>query len=107
MLFNIVWRTARTRAWDAATNLQSTESRRQADVYVLPLLDHQDKAIIDPVNTAQWCFFVLPTRALDARTRSQHSITLRPLTALASSSVSYSGLSAAVDRAGQAQRGAV
>ena len=105
-LSNIVWRTPRTRAWDAATNRQSIESRRQADVYVLALLDHQDKPSIDPLNTAQWCFFVLPTRALDARTRNQHSITLPSLRTLAGSPVSYSELSAAVDRAGQAQRGA-
>lgn len=102
---SIVWRTPRTLAWDAATNRQSTESCRQADVYVLALLDHHDKPTIDPLNTAQWCFFVLPTRDLDARTRSQHSITLPSLKTLADPPVSYSELSAAVDRAGQAQRG--
>ena len=105
-LSSIVWRTPRTRAWDAATNLFSEESRRQADVYVLALLQHEEKGSIDPLNLAQWCFFVLPTRVLDARTRSQHSITLKSLKGLAEA-VSYSGLSAAVEQAGQAQRGAV
>ena len=103
-LSNIVWRTPRTRAWDAITNQLSVESRRQADVYVLALLQHQDKNSIDPLNLAQWCFFVVPTRVLDARTRSQHSITLNSLTAL-TKSVSYAGLPAAVEQAGRLQTG--
>ena len=102
----ISWRTPRTRAWDAATNRQSTEARRQADVYVLALLHHQDKLTTDPLNLAQWSFFVLPTRVLDARTRSQHSITLNSLQGLADR-VPYSGLAGAVDSAAAIQSGAV
>ncbi len=103
-LSNIMWRTPRTRAWDAESNRQDDESRRQADVYVLALLHHQDKSTIDPLNLAQWYFFVLPSLSLDRRTRSQHSITLPSLITLAGPPVSYAELSAAVDRAGQAQR---
>ncbi len=106
-LSNIVWSTPTTRAWDAATNRLSTESKRQADVYVLALLHHQDKSSVDPLNTAQWSFFVLPTRVLDARTRSQRSIALRSLKALAGDPADWSQLSVAVERAGQEQRGAV
>ena len=59
--------------------MQSRESKRQADVYVFALLAHTDKTTIDPFNLDQWRFYVLPTAALDGRTRSQHSITLRSL----------------------------
>jgi hypothetical protein len=103
---DIVWRTPRARAWDAATNQQSTEARRQADVYVLAYLHHERKPTIDPLNTVQWSFFVLPTRLLDSRTRSQHSITLKTVRALGGGHVTYSGLSAAVAEAGQRQRAA-
>ena len=90
----ILWRVPRTRA---------SESRRQADVYVFALLRHEDKNSIDPMNLGQWCFFVLPTRLLDERTRSQHSITLTSLRVL-SESVTYFGLPKAVQDAGELQR---
>jgi len=41
-------------------------------------------------------FFVLPTSVLEARTRSQHSITLRTLQDLCGGSVSYSDLARTV-----------
>jgi len=105
-LTKILWRTPRTRTWNPATNRQSDQPCRQADVYVLALLHHQDKLSIDPLNLAQWCFYVLPTRFLDTRIRSQHSITLKSLKALGEA-VPYSELAAAVEQAGQVQRGAV
>ena len=104
-LSNIAWRTPPTRAFDANDGSVSAESRRQADVYIFALLDHRDKMTVDPLDTDQWCFFVLPTRVLDARTRSQHSITLPTLKSLAGSYVPYSALPAAVDSAGTTQLG--
>jgi len=91
------------RAFDPVDGSVSAESRWQADVYVFALLDHLDKSTVDPLDTDQWCFFVLATRVLDARTRSQHSITLTSLKALVGP-VSYSMLSVAVERAAEAQR---
>ena len=95
-LSKITFNTPKTRAWNADSNRQSTESKRQADVYVLALLGHQDKATIDPLNLDQWEFFVLPTATLDARTRSQHSITLPSLLKLHGESVPFTGLRNAV-----------
>ena len=79
----ISFRVPKTRAWDAETNLQALESCRQAEVYVFALLAHDDQTTIDPLDVSQWEFYVLPTSALDARTRSQHSITLPTLRKLA------------------------
>lgn len=73
----------RTRAWSAETGLMAADAARQADVYVFALLAHADKASIEPLNVEQWRFFVVPTAVLDARTRSQHSITLASLRRLA------------------------
>jgi hypothetical protein len=97
----IVFHIPKTRAWDADTNIQEKEPRRQAQVYVFALLAHKDKPSIDPLNVNQWSFFALPTTVLDARTRSQHSITLRSLEKLAGSAVSYDELRDAVDQAGR------
>jgi len=95
-LSNITFNTPKTRAWDADSNRQSEEIKRQADVYVLALLAHQEKPTIDPLNLDQWLFFVLPTAALDGRTRSQHSITLRSLEKLHGPGIPFARLREAV-----------
>lgn len=94
----ISFMTPLTRAWDPDTNQQSRDARRHADVYVFALLTHRDKRAIDPLNIAQWEFFVVPRKVLDARKRSQHSITLKSLRELAMA-VSYQHLWTAVEQA--------
>ena len=95
---SIAFLTRPTREWDADTNRQSSDAKRQADVYVFALLGHRDKSTVDPLNIDQWQFYVLSTQALNARTRSQHSITLKSLEALADA-VLFSELRGAVQRA--------
>jgi hypothetical protein len=56
---------------------------RQADPYVFALLAHLDKATLDPLNVAQWRFYVVAPPVLANRTGSQHSITLGCLEKLA------------------------
>jgi hypothetical protein len=91
-LSSISFRTPKTIAWNAETGQQDREAKRQADVYVFALLWHQEKSTIDPLNVRHWRFYVLPTTVLDARTRSQHSITLRTLEVLAGRCVPYEEL---------------
>lgn len=98
-LSKITFNTPKTRAWDAESNQQSHEMRRQADVYVLCLLAHQDKRSIDPLDLSQWEFFVLPTSVLDERKRSQHSITLPSLLRLHGPGFEHAGLRDAVLKA--------
>ena len=74
------------RGWDASTSVLEPTSRRHADVYVFALLAHRDKASINPLDLAQWQFFVVPTVFLNGRQRSQHSITFKSLTELTKSS---------------------
>jgi hypothetical protein len=90
----------KTRAWDSATGLEDPEPRRHADAYVFALLAHRDKATVDPFQLSQWRFYVLPTSVLNARTRSQHSITLRSLEAL-TPPVAFEDLQSEVSRAAQ------
>ncbi len=91
-LSSIMFTVRKTRAWDAATNRQSHESRRQADIYVFALLSHTDKRTIDPLNVNQWQFYLVPTSKLDERMRSQHSITLKSLEQLSGGAVHYTAL---------------
>ena len=102
-LSTITFVTPATRAWDPATNTQSSESQRQADVYVFALLFHEDKSTIDPLDVSQWRFYVLPTATLNARMRSQHSITLRTLERECDVCISFSDLAAAVTKAASTQ----
>jgi len=92
----ISFRTPATLAWDPETNQHNHEARRQADVYGFALLSHTDKATIDPLNVDQWRFFVLPTSVLNARARSQHSITLRSLKTLCGQPIEFARLGSAV-----------
>ncbi len=45
----------------------NVERKRQADVYVFALLSHRDKATLDPLNVAQWEFYILPAAVLDIK----------------------------------------
>jgi len=51
-------------------------------VYVFALLHHAERATVDPLNVAQWEFYVLPTRMLDDHFPSQKSIRLSRLLSL-------------------------
>jgi hypothetical protein len=75
------------RGWEASTGVLEPISRRHADVYVFALLAHQDQASINPLDLAQWQFFVVPTAFLNRRERSQHSITFKSLIELSKSRV--------------------
>lgn len=87
------------RAWDPDTNTSSLVPKRHSDVYVFALLAHQDKKSVNPLELSQWQFFVLPTGILDRRTRSQHSITLKSLQALAGGGLAFEQLKGAVHEA--------
>src|SRR5690606_30727062 len=84
------------RGFDPVENRMEQEASRHADVYVFALLAHQTKATLDPLSLDQWKFYVLPTSILDARTRSQHSITLKNLEGLAGPPIDFDGLAAKV-----------
>lgn len=70
---------AKRHAWDEKTGRLTPESQRHADVYVFSLLSHQDKATLNPMDMSQWEFYVVTTAWLNARERSQNSITISSL----------------------------
>ncbi|MCB9896648.1 MAG: hypothetical protein H6825_01465 [Planctomycetes bacterium] len=103
-LSKITFGVPKTHGWNRATNRQDEHARRQADVYVFALLAHTDQSTLDPLDVSQWEFDVLPTRVLDERRRSQHSITLRSLRALSTGPVRFADLATAVRDAAASQR---
>lgn len=80
-----------SRYWDSDTNRQVNEATRHADIYVMCLLKHKDKSTVNPLDMAQWTFYVLSRIELDNYMRSKHSITLASLKRL-TNSVDYNNL---------------
>ncbi len=91
-LSKIIFGIQPTRAFEAATNDYTGALRRQADVYVFCLLHHQDKATVDPLDLAQWTFYLLRASVLDERFPLQKSIGLAGLLKLNTRQCDYEDL---------------
>jgi hypothetical protein len=89
---------AMKRGWDAATNTYASSICRGADLYVFALLAHRDKGTLDPLDLAQWMFYVVPVTVLNTSFGSQKRISLSALHRVAPSSDSFYQLKAAVRR---------
>lgn len=85
-----------TRAWDAGTNTMDNVQKRQADVYVFCVLAHREKTSVDPLNVAQWRFFVISSTKLNAELGNQRSITLSGLQKIGAEEATYEELPEAV-----------
>jgi hypothetical protein len=81
----------KTLAWDPDTEKFAAVAQRHAQAYMFALLAHTDKPTVNPLDLDQWTFYVLPTAVLDARTRSQDSITLKTLQELTTATI-FGGL---------------
>jgi hypothetical protein len=76
---NISFTIPATKAWEEETNILETEAKRQAFMYVLCLLSEKTRNLVNPLDIDQWLFWVIPTRFLNERKKSQHSITFNSL----------------------------
>ena len=97
----IVFRIAPTKeAWDPNTGESQTHDppKRIADIYVFCLLKHRDKATVDPLNTEQWEFYVVPTFRINEEKPCGQKIGLQPLKYLAGRPTPYRDLAATVTR---------
>lgn len=65
--------------WDATTNTQATERKRQADIYVFCVFTPTDKAVADPLRLDQWDFYIMSTNRLNEAVGEQKTITLDSL----------------------------
>ena len=101
-LSDIKFDIAPKRSWDAATNTSAEKPTRSADVYVFAVHAHKDQATLDPMDVAQWEFFVLPTQVLDDRVPGQKTINLSSLLKLGPGKVAFEGLGDAITRKARA-----
>ena len=93
------------KGWDARTNTYATSAERSADVYVFCLLKGEDREHINPLDVAQWTFYVLPTSELNRKVPEQKTIRLGPLKALGPHQCTYDELKAAIHEAAAVNRG--
>lgn len=91
--------------WDASTDTYPASAERSAAVYVFCLLTETNPDHVDPLDVAQWTFYVLPKSALNHKVPLQKRIRLDPLIALGSHQCNYEGLNAAIHQAAEANRG--
>jgi hypothetical protein len=80
------------------TNSCDSERKRQANVYVFALLAHRDKATLDPLNVAQWQFYVLATKILNERAPVQRTIGLPTLQRFGAQHVTFDALAETIKR---------
>lgn len=77
-------------------NAYASECARQSDVYVFCLLNHKEQDTINPLDTAQWRFFVLPTSILNAKAGKQKTIALSGVIKLGAKETDFAGLRNAI-----------
>ena len=80
-----------TKVWDENNN-RSSESKRQADVYVFCVLAHNDQSTVNPLDLSQWEFYVLDTKVLNDKAPLQKTIALSSLLKLNPVKAAYSEL---------------
>lgn len=90
-----------TSAWDYETGRFAAARQRQADVFVFCVFTTVDPKTADPLNMAQWDFYVAPTSRVNEALGNQKSVTLSSLKQrVAPEKVAFTGLSDAVRQAG-------
>lgn len=87
-----------TLGWDAAMNEYTTERKRHSDVYVFCLLKHLDKPTLDPLDVAQWQFYVLSARVLNASVSAQRRISLATLLKLNPEAVMFGAIRTTIEK---------
>ena len=84
------------KSWISDTNTYYDEKGRHSDVYVFCLFACKDPIIANPLDMAQWEFYVLRTKVLNERVPMQKTISLSSLRKLGAYKTDYAGLSNAI-----------
>lgn len=83
-------------AWDSVENSYASQRIRSADVYVFCLFNSKDPNTANPMDLAQWEFYVLATSVLNELVPKQKSISLTSLQKLGAKKVSFEVLYTAI-----------
>ena len=103
-LSKIIFGIQPTSNWDYSTNKRSEVKIRQSDVYIFCVLSHKDKNTVNPLNLNQWDFYILETKVLNEKVKTQKSITLSSLLKLNPIKIKYDGLKREIEQIEEANR---
>lgn len=84
--------------WEASTNTNGTEVKRNADVYVFCLLNEQIRSVVNPLNLDQWEFLILGTEQINREKGMQKMIGLNGLLKMKPIMRGFDGIDEAVHR---------
>ena len=82
---NISFGIRKTLKWLPESNELAGPSRRYSDVYVFCLITQLDKQLLNPLDLAQWEFFIAKTSYINTIFGERKSITLRQVRAISAS----------------------
>ena len=80
------------------TQSNNSERTRKSDIYIFCVLSHKDKNSVDPLNLSQWDFYILETKILNEKVKTQKSITLSSLLRLNPIKIKYDSLKAEIEQ---------
>ncbi|MFA0960924.1 hypothetical protein AB9P05_03905 [Roseivirga sp. BDSF3-8] len=89
---------AEKRSYCYETNKLGDSVCRNNDFYIFCLLHHKDKSTVDPMDLAQWTFYILPTSVLNEKLGTQRRLSLKRLKSLHPVICSYQTLRTELDR---------
>ncbi|ARI78728.1 hypothetical protein [Halobacillus mangrovi] len=92
----IVFNIPKARAWDTATGLMSSESKRNSDCYIFCVYTDQDKSNYDVLDVKRWDFYVVSTSYLNEHFTEQKTISLSTINKFCHP-VNYSRLKAEIE----------
>ena len=93
----ILFSIAESRYWDGI--VYDKEKKRQADVYVFCVEKHKDKETVNPFDPAQWDFYPVSTRKLNASLGKQRTVSLGSLIShCRAAPCPYASLKAAIEK---------
>ncbi|MEH7384528.1 hypothetical protein V7147_03795 [Bacillus sp. JJ1521] len=78
-LSKVIFNIGPKKKYDYNTNTYSPEAVRNADIYVFCLLKEKNVEIVNPLDTSQWEFYVVPTIKLNQDYPQQKTISLSTL----------------------------
>jgi len=82
----------KTTTWDPETNTYSTESARQADIYVFCVQNCKNQNELNPLDVAQWDFYPVTTKILNEELGNQKTVGLSKLIKIGAKKCSYNEL---------------
>ena len=78
-LSKIVFGIQPTYGWDSQTNQYDPVQKRQADIYVFCVHKHTDQDTVNPLDIAQWDFYLMPATLLNQVLGKQKTAALSAL----------------------------